>query len=781
MLDPSGRVPSWNEGAQRIMGYSAEAAIGRYVEMFYAPEDVAEGRPKCELALAAERGQLRSQVWQVRKDGSRFLADVVTTAIRDEQTGLLRGFGRMTCDRTVQKQALDEQQQREALLFLLIERAPAALAMFDREMRYLAYSQRWLADFGLGERSLRGISYYEVFPEIPQRWKDIHARCLAGEVLRSDGDSFLRADGRTEWMRWEIQPWRTAAGTVGGIIIFSELTTEQRRTQAELARLLVAEQALRVEAQAANAAKDRYVGELRDSEERQRLAVEAAHIGMWLRDLNTGRVVQSPLAAKLIGVRGLEINVDEFFEAVHPDDRDRVRSAVARALSERTDYRAQFRVVWPDGSEHWISALGCASYDGAGRPIRLTGVSIDITAQRRAEDERAQLLERERAARAEAEAATVAKDEFLAVLSHELRTPLQSMLGWTQILRNRNLDEQTFRKGIDTIERNVRAQTKLIEDLLDVSRIVAGKLLLEHRPTDLATVIEAALESVRSSALSKKIRIEVNIEPSQTVVMGDADRLQQIVCNLLSNAVKFTPAGMGVAVRLERVGPLARISVRDEGCGISAEFLPQVFERFRQANVSRRGSHGGLGLGLAIVRHLAELHGGTVKAESDGEGRGATFTVVLPVVSTQRALLAKGETGPRVGTAPTLEGLQILVVDDDPDACELLETTFEEKGASVRSVQSVRAAKEALESFPPHLLLTDVGMPDQDGYALIKWVRDKERTQGRHVPAVALTAFASQADREHALAEGFDAHVAKPADPVDLARTVARLAGRYAP
>lgn len=379
---------------------------------------------------------------------------------------------------------------------------------------------------------------------------------------------------------------------------------------------------------------------LRESEERQRLAIEAGRLGMWCRELHTNELVWSPQCRSLHGI-GLEeeLTFDRFLTTIHADDRERFIGEVKSALAARGEHRSEYRVVWPDGSEHWISVLGEVVLDEAGTPAQLLGVALDVTQQKQAEQEHAQLLEREQAARADAQAATRAKDEFLAVLSHELRTPLQSILGWTQMLRDRPYDECSFQKGLATIERSGRVQAQLIEDLLDVSRIVAGKLRLQQIRVNLVDVVATAIEAARAAAEPRGTQIEMTSADGADEVLGDPDRLLQVVSNLLSNAVKFTPRGGRVEVRIERGGVAARLSVTDNGAGISPEFLPHVFDRFRQAESTMQRKHGGLGLGLAIVRHLVELHGGTVTAASAGVGCGSTFTVTLPLISADRSAI----------------------------------------------------------------------------------------------------------------------------------------------
>lgn len=377
----------------------------------------------------------------------------------------------------------------------------------------------------------------------------------------------------------------------------------------------------------------------------------------------------------------------------------------------------------------------------------------------------------------EAQEANRIKDEFLAIVSHELRTPLNAILGWTQMLRSRKLNEATTAKAVETMERNAKSQQKLIEDILDISRIVLGKIRLNTCAVHLVTVINAAIENVRPTAEIKAIQIESIFDASVGQVMGDSERLQQVVWNLLSNAVKFTPKGGRIEVRLEQVNSTAQIAVRDTGQGISTEFLPYVFERFRQADGTSTRLHGGLGLGLAIVRHLVEMHNGTVYAASDGKGTGATFTVQLPMIELQSVqLIEKNEA--RLDTFPILDGLQVLVVDDSADTLELIAFILEQCKAQVMKAASADEAFEAIAQSKPDILISDISMPDEDGYSLIARVRTLEAKQGRQMPAVALTAFAREEDCTRALAAGFQMHLPKPVEPSELVAVVADLAGR---
>jgi signal transduction histidine kinase/ActR/RegA family two-component response regulator len=407
-------------------------------------------------------------------------------------------------------------------------------------------------------------------------------------------------------------------------------------------------------------------------------------------------------------------------------------------------------------------------------------VRAHLAAEQLAQEERARLLEEAVAARAEAEAVNRAKDVFLATLSHELRTPLTAILGWVRILHDQNnVDAEMSQHGLDVIERNAEAQHQLIRDLLDVSRIISGKLQLDVRQIRLAPVVEAALDSVRQAAEAKSIRLGAEYGDGADLVTGDPDRLQQVIWNLLSNAIKFTPKGGSVGVRVGRHGSDVRVSVSDTGQGISPEFLPHVFERFRQQDGSTTREHGGLGLGLAIVRHLVEQHGGRVSAESDGERRGATFSFDLPIAAVKTpAGEAEGRPDsqrPPAGAASALGGVRVLVVDDNADARELLALVLGRAGAEVERAASAEAALEMLQQAEVDVLVSDIGMPTEDGYALIGRVRSLTDGRARRPPAVALTAYASEEDRRRALAAGFDAHVAKPVEPAELVSVIAGL------
>jgi CheY-like chemotaxis protein len=396
--------------------------------------------------------------------------------------------------------------------------------------------------------------------------------------------------------------------------------------------------------------------------------------------------------------------------------------------------------------------------------------------------ERREALKREKEARLEAEAANRVKDEFLSTLSHELRTPLTAIVGWSDLLLHDEVAPHKRREAIETIARNANSQGQLINDLLEVSRIITGKLRLEFAECELESVIQAAVEAVRPTAEAKGVKLQILLEPDSGSVFGDQERLQQIVWNLLSNGVKFTRHGGMVQIKLQRAGSQVEIIVTDTGVGINPEFLPHVFERFRQADGSTTRHYGGLGLGLAIVRHLVELHGGTVAADSAGHDRGATFSVRLPAMvaraqefSVTELVTDEAAVVDSRGRKQTLPGLRILVVDDEFDARALLTTMLEGSGAQVLAVASAAEALDSMETWKPDVLIADIGMPVEDGYSLIRKVRALSNEHGRQTPALALTAYARDDDRQRALSEGYQMHLAKPVDRIELATAIGSL------
>ena len=453
---------------------------------------------------------------------------------------------------------------------------------------------------------------------------------------------------------------------------------------------------------------------------------------------------------------------------------------IFKQLVESGDYSGETICRTKSGEERNIELSVFTMRSGLGEPLCYVSIKRDITARKRAEDRVAQLLVRERTARADAEKANRLKDEFLATLSHELRTPLNAVIGWSRILKAGRLDNESSGHAIDVIERNAWAQKQIIEDILDVSRVITGKLQLHLGAVDLISVVNAALDAVRPALEAKDIRIETHYQDGLRVIGGDADRLQQVVWNLLSNASKFTPPGGVVGVRVTQDESYAKIEVSDTGPGIDPEFLPHVFERFRQADGSTTRTHGGLGLGLAIVRHLVELHGGLIAAENLAPASGAAFTVKLPLPSNEFKVESEPAPTPMEEnvTEVALENVRILVVEDELDALDLITIDLTAHGAKVRGAGAAADALALLRSEQFDVLISDIGMADTDGYELIKQVRREEGEKGHQIPAIALTAYARAQDRIRAIAAGYNTHVAKPVEIRELVAVVKCLTGK---
>ena len=465
-----------------------------------------------------------------------------------------------------------------------------------------------------------------------------------------------------------------------------------------------------------------------------------------------------------------------------------------RVLSQALHgYLIAMPVVSPEhGYEQMQQAVRISPLNHDGKIIGTLTIIEDVTERVAREGElqaqveaRSRLLSSEKLARNDAERANRLKDEFLATISHELRNPLNAILGWAHMLRLGKLTPPNVDRAVETIYRNAKSQAQLVADLLDVSRIISGKLRLDVRTVDLLSIVNAAIDSIRPAADAKSIGLQTILDPAAGPISGDADRLQQIVWNLLTNAVKFTPKGGRVQVKVQRVDSHVEIVVTDSGVGISKEFLPYVFDRFRQADASTTRIHGGLGLGLSIVHQLVDLHGGSVSVHSDGEGKGASFTIILPfvgVVSTEKESEAVEQVhSDEINTfdgLPTLEGLKVLVVDDEADTRELIQEVLKDCGSEVILSRSAAEALEALEKYKPDILISDLGMPDEDGYSLISKIRALPSERGGHIPAAALTAYARAEDRMRVLRSGFQFHLPKPVDSAELVTVVASLAGR---
>ena len=577
-------------------------------------------------------------------------------------------------------------------------------------------------------------------PERVGEEAEIVERIRRGETIEHFETVRMTKGGQRVDISLTVSPVRNAAGEIVGASKIARDISERLRAEETRARL----------AAIVDSSDDAIIGK-----------TLAGVITSWNRG-----------AEKVFGYAATEAIGRSVTLIIPPERHTEEEDVLARiARGEPVDHFETERVA-KDGRRLNVSITVSPIRDASGTIIGASKISRDITDRVRADQERADLLAREQAAREEAEVVNRAKDQFLAVLSHELRTPLNAIYGWAHMLHDGKFDDQMRARGTEAIVRNAKAQLQLVEDLLDVSRIITGNMRLEVRPVDLKAVIEAALDSVRPAAAAKELRLQSVLDPNAGTIIGATDRLQQVVWNLLMNAVKFTPKGGRVQVHLRRVDSRVEILVSDTGEGISAEVLPYIFDRFRQGDSSSTRVHGGLGIGLALVRHLVDLHGGIVTAESAGVGKGATFTVTLPVALAtpdDTVILPEG----RAGAA--LHGLRVLLADDDVDGLELARVILAGVGADVRTCSSSAAAREILRAWPADVLVLDIEMPGEDGYALLRSLREA----GTRAPAIALTAYSRGQDRKRALAAGFSLHLPKPVDPGELTIAVANVAGRH--
>jgi PAS domain S-box-containing protein len=541
---------------------------------------------------------------------------------------------------------------------------------------------------------------------------------------------------------------------IGKFMLYYAAPAWPTADEMQLAGVIAAQVAFAVE-------RTRTEEQARRGEERLRFALDAASMGTWDWDLATNHVQWSENLAQIHGLPPdtFDGTFASYEREIHPEDRERVLASAQRALSHGVPHDVEYRIVAPNGTVRWCEGKGRVEYQD-GRAVRMTGVCMMVT--RRKEAELARL--------AVAEETSRLKDEFLATLSHELRTPLNAILGWVQMLQGGELTSARARQAIDVIGRNASLQAKLIEDILDVSRIITGRLEIERGPVSVPPLLETVLAGVSPAAENKRITLTRQVTPEVPPIDGDAKRLHQVLNNVLSNAVKFTPEGGSVALECGINGDWLEIVIRDSGVGISREFLPYVFDRFRQADSQSTRKHDGLGLGLGIARHLVELHRGEIRAASDGLGKGTTVTIRLPA-GPSSSLGAPPPWTARAAADVRLDGVAILIVDDQRDSREMLAALLEHRGAEVRQCDSAESALATLATLNVRLLIADIAMPDVDGYELIR----RLRKSGYQTPAIAVTAFARHDDRENALTAGYTAYCAKPIDGVELARTVRDL------
>jgi len=568
--------------------------------------------------------------------------------------------------------------------------------------------------------------------------------CATGEVFHGETINY-RKDSSEIHLEWTARPVRNETGEVTHFAAAHRDVTERYRVEEELHR----------------------------REEELRSLFDLSAVGMARVSSEGGYLRVNRKYCQMLGYSEQELLQLTLYDVTHPEDREASVDIVNSSFTgEPEEYSIEKRYVRKDGEIIWALVNWTIVRDDEGHPLYSVANIQDITARKRAEVEREELLVRERAARETAEAATRSKDEFLAVVSHELRSPLNAILGYAALLRYGGMDAQEVRHAVEVIERSGKAQAHLIDDLLDTARIISGKLRLVVGPVDLVSVIEESVQTIRPAAEAKGVSLWADLPSEIGQITGDPARLQQIVWNLLSNAIKFTPQGGRVEARLERVDPHIRITVSDTGKGINPDFLPYVFDRFHQSDTSSVRRHGGLGLGLALAKYLVELHGGTIEAESAGEGQGAIFKVTLPVRAVATPI-GEVDGAAAAKSSGELAGVRALVVDDEDDARELLKSALENYGADVIAVNSAAEAYALITETPPperpDVIVADIGMPDEDGYSLIRRLRKWEDAHGAYTPAVALTAYGRVEDRVSALKAGFQIHVAKPVDPDELA------------
>ena len=528
----------------------------------------------------------------------------------------------------------------------------------------------------------------------------------------------------------------------------------------------------------AQAALPRSEGVAAKAESEQLLsAAENAEIGLWYWDFVDDTIYSTPRCNELLGLPVYEsITPFSFIRVVHPNDRAALEDYLQNSRLAGTKYEVEFRVVYPDESVDWISAEGKSFLDNAGQPDKMMGVLRKITEEKLAAEELAMVYDREKKARDEAVAANRAKDLFLGFVSHELRTPLNTIQGWAQILLTKDVDPQTQRNALETIERSVHAQTKLINDLVDSARVASGRLKLEYRPTNLYEIVRGSYEGQRPAAEAHRLQYEFESDTKDIAVTGDAGRLQQVFNNLISNAIKFTPEGGHVVVSVETTDRVAKVRVRDTGHGISADVLPHIFEQWAQGDAPRTKNMG-IGLGLSIVKVLVLRHRGTVEAVSEGLGKGSEFTVSLPLSESGNVDIHDSQP-PEIRTARPLEGLKLLIVEDDHDSREVLQLFLEQHGAKVAAAESPRQAYALLSDSVGHLpnvIISDIGMPQEDGYSMVARIRKMPANEGGMIPAIALSAFNSAESRQQATDAGFQKYSTKPFDDESIIRDILEL------
>ncbi len=763
IMTPDGILIEANRTALEAASLQPEDVLGKPFDQTYwwAYDSDIQAQLRQAIERAAQGEMVRYDV-QVRLASDRFLIIDFSLVPIFNEVGQVTHLIPSGIDISDRKQAEQSLRRSEAIVRAqlteiesIYQSAPIGLGVLDRDLRFQRINQE-LADInGLSVPEHLGRSIREVLPKLADEAEPLLRQVLdSGKPLLNleiAGETPAQPGIHRIWLEnW--YPLQDAQGQVTGISIVCQEITERKRAE----------------------------DQLRQSEERYRYLTESIPQLVWtasaegdLLDVNQRWLDYTGLGAEQARTAG-------WHNIVHPEDLPALEAnwAMAQTTGQRYQAEGRLRRVTQGQAEYrWHLHQAVPLKDEAGQVLKWFGTATDIEDQKQIEAQRSRLLRHEQTAREEAERANRIKDEFLAVLSHELRTPLNPIIGWTQLLRSGRLPVEKTEQALATIERNARLQVQLIDDLLDVSRILRGKLELKVERVDLATTIRAANETVRLAAEAKAIQVRLELSSGVNPVMGDEGRLQQVVWNLLSNAVKFTPAEGQVTVSLIQINHQAQLQVCDTGKGITPGFLPYVFDYFRQADSATTRQFGGLGLGLAIVRQIVELHGGTVQAESPGEGCGTTFTVLLPMARPKPSRVDQGSLSAGVLSAvpTTLTGYRLLIVDDEPDALIFVTFVLEAVGAEVVAVSSAAAALQALENGNFDGMVSDIGMPDMDGYGLLRQIRALPEAQGGGIRAIALTAYAGELNGQQAKAAGFQYHLSKPVDAELLVQQVFQL------
>jgi PAS domain S-box-containing protein len=738
--DLDGTIASWNAAAERMFGYSAQEAIGQSIRLII-PSELQQQESQIFSQVRAGKAVDHHETTRRAKDGSAVDISLSASPIKAAD-GTVIGVAQIARDVTSGKR-LERDARHLAAIVASSDDAIVSKTLDGIVVTWNAAAERL---FGYAASEIIGQSIRLIVPPDRQTEEDrVLSAVRRGETVDHFETVRQRRDGTLVPISLTVSPIRDGSGTIVGASKVARDLSRSQRIQRDALRL----------AAIVDSSDDAIVG----------------------KDLNSTITSWNAAAQQMFGYSAEEA-IGKSVRMLIPEDRQHEEDDVLRRIT-RGDKLEHYETVRQrkDGTRFPVSLTVSPVLNGEGVVVGASKIARDITERARADEERRRLLEMARAANR-------LKDEFLATLSHELRTPLNAIAGYARMMQAGLVTPDKQHRAIDTIVRNTSSLTQMIEDVLDVSRIVSGKLRLNVQPIEMSTIVREAVETAQPAADAKSIRLDVIVDPRGTLVSGDADRLRQVLWNLCSNAIKFSQKGGRVQVRLERVNSHIELTVSDNGIGIPAEFLPHLFERFSQADAGADRHHSGLGLGLAICRHLVELQGGRISALSDGVGRGATFRVELPLRTVHTAADEKFRDHPVVSrqsnklSVPKLDGVRILIVDDEPDSLALSREILETTGATVITADNGRDALEKVHRHRPNVLIADLGMPTMDGFAFIAQVRASTDAAVREIPAAALTAFARSEDRVRSMQSGFEVHLSKPIEPAELMAAAATLARR---